>query len=275
MSKKSHEQYWAARQRLRFIETCAWWKGIVNRNDLVEIFGISMAQASSDMQTYLDLNPAALTYNLRQKRYEATVSMKWILSQPNLAEAAALFLSKDAHGAWSGIHEYAVYGDAVSIIRMPVREAKEAVDRRAFLAIMNGYRIRMRYVNEETGKDEWRRIRPHALGHNGSRWHLRAWCERNDDYRDFPLTRIAEIEWTRDHMDLPRTDEEWNAIVTLKIRPHRNLSALQKQAVELEYGMSGGLLKIKVRKAMEEYLRDRLGLPVEGSESPAQLFECE
>ena len=275
MSKKSHDQYWAARQRLRFIETCAWWKGIVNRNDLVEIFAISMAQASSDMQVYLDQNPNALTYNLRQKRYEATATMKWIISQPNLAEAAALFLSSEIRGTWSGSHEYAIHSDAVSIIRMPAREAKESVDRRAFLAIMNGYRIRMRYVSEETGKDDWRRIRPHALGHNGTRWHLRAWCERNDDYRDFPLGRIAEIEWTRDHMDLPRADEDWNAIVTLKVRPHRSLSPLQKQAVELDYGMTGGMLKIKVRKAMEEYLRARLGLSVEGDAKPTDLLECE
>jgi hypothetical protein len=275
MTKKSHDQYWAGRQRLRYIETCAWWKGIVNRNDLVEIFSISMAQASSDMQTYLDQNPTSMTYNLRQKRYEASATMKWVISKPSLAEAAALFMSGDIRGLWTGGTEPAEYGDGVSIIRMPAREAKEMVERRAFLAIMNGYRIRMRYVSVRSGKDEWRRIRPHALGHNGSRWHLRAWCERNDDYRDFALGRIAEIEWTRDHMDLPRPDEEWDSFVTLRIRPHRNLDPIQKQAVEMDYNMTSGSLKLKVRKAMEGYLRDRLGLPLGDGGTTLQLLECD
>lgn len=275
MSKKSHDQYWAARQRLRYIETCAWWKGIVNRNDLVEIFSISMAQASSDMQAYLDSNPAALTYNLRQKRYEATAAMKWVISRPTLEEAAALFMGGDVRGLWIGGTDPAEDSAAMSVVRMPAREAKEAVERRAFLAIMNGYRIRMRYVSVHSGKDEWRRIRPHALGHNGCRWHLRAWCERNDDYRDFALGRIAEIEWTRDHMDLPRPDEEWDTIVTLKVKPHRSLDAVRKQAVEMDYGMTSGSLKIKVRKAMEGYLRDRLGLPLEDGDKSAQLLECD
>ncbi|MCF7731822.1 MAG: WYL domain-containing protein [Akkermansiaceae bacterium] len=274
MSKKSHDQYWAARQRLRFIETCAWWKGIVNRNDLVEIFSISMAQASSDMQAYLDTNPTALAYNLRQKRYEATAAMKWVITKPRLEEAAALFLGGDIRAPWGSIGDPGDKGDAVSVIRMPTRDAKEIVERRAFLAIMNGYRIRMRYVCANSGKDEWRRVRPHALAHDGSRWHLRGWCERHDDYSDFALGRIAEIEWTRDLMALPRPDEEWDSFVTLKVRPHRSLGALQKQAVELDYGMTGGSLKIKVRKAMEGYLRAQLGLPLDGGDESKQLLEC-
>lgn len=275
MSKKSHDQYWAARQRLRFIEACAWWKGIINRNDLVEVFSVSMAQASSDMQAYLDLNPTAMTYNLRQKRYEATAVMKWVITRPSLEEAAARFLGADVRGLWAGPEESADGGDGVSVLRLPAREAKEAVERRAFLAIMNGYRIRMRYVSVHSGKDEWRRIRPHALGHNGCRWHLRAWCERNDDYRDFSLGRIAEIEWTRDLMALPRPDVEWDTWVTLKVRPSKELDAVRKQAVEMDYGMTGGALKLKVRKAMEGYLRERLGIPLADGVTPVRLLECD
>jgi hypothetical protein len=76
MGNKTNDQNWAATERLRFIEACAWWKGIVQRQDLVGLFGISMAQASSDLQRYLEMNPSAFVYNLRQKRYEATAEMK-------------------------------------------------------------------------------------------------------------------------------------------------------------------------------------------------------
>ena len=63
--------------------------------------------------------------------------------------------------------------------------------------------------------------------------------------------------------------------VTLKIRPHRSLEAVQKLAVEMDYGMTAGSLKIKVRKAMEGYLRDRLGLPLDGDAKALQLLECD
>jgi len=74
MGNKTNDQNWAATERLRFIEVCAWWKGIVNRNDLVGLFGISMAQASLDLHRYLEMNPDAFVYNLRQKRYEPGAS---------------------------------------------------------------------------------------------------------------------------------------------------------------------------------------------------------
>ncbi len=260
--KKAQDQYWAARQRMRFIETCAWWKGIVNRNDVVDYFGISMAQASSDMQAYLELNPDCVVYNLRLKRYETTPAMKWMFGRPNLAEAVTLFLGGEYNALCAG-----VAGDpqaeATAVFLPPNGKVDEHVERRAFLAIMNGYRIRMRYICPEFGHEEWRRIRPHAIAFNGHNWHLRAWCERSDDYLDFPLNRILEIEWARELMGLPRPDAEWDAWVTLKVRPRRDLDALRKRAAELDYGIPKAGLKLKIRKAMEPHVRERLGLPQE------------
>jgi hypothetical protein len=57
MENKTKERNWAATERLRFIESCAWWKGVVQRQDLAGLFGISMAQASSDLQRYLSKSP--------------------------------------------------------------------------------------------------------------------------------------------------------------------------------------------------------------------------
>ena len=102
MGNKTNDRNWAAMERLRFIETCAWWKGVVQRQDLAGLFGVSMAQASSDLQRYLELNPGAFVYNLRQKRYEATPEMKCVLTSPRLDEAVTRFLGGDARGVWEG-----------------------------------------------------------------------------------------------------------------------------------------------------------------------------
>ena len=46
--------------------------GYLNRADLVAAFGISVPQASTDIQAWLAANPGAAVYNSSAKRYEAT-----------------------------------------------------------------------------------------------------------------------------------------------------------------------------------------------------------
>ena len=273
MGNQTNDRNWAATERLRFIETCAWWKGVVNRQDLAGLFGLSMAQASSDLQRYLELNPGAFVYNLRQKRYEATAEIKCIMTKPRLDEAVARFLGGDARGVWTGWTDESEGGGCVAVLKMPVREASVQVERRIFLAVLNGLRVKVRYASVNSGKDEWRWLRPHALGHNGARWHVRAWCETNSDFRDFTMSRIAEAEWSRERTELPAADKDWEQWVTLRVGPHRQLSPAQKQTVERDYAMRNGSLKITVRKAMEGYLRDRLGLKMADGKPPVRLLE--
>jgi hypothetical protein len=273
MGNKTNDQNWAAMERLRFIESCAWWKGVVNRQDLVNLFGVSMAQASSDLQRYLELNPGAFVYNLRQKRYEATAEMRCLLTTPRLDEAALRFLSGDARSVWEGWASGKQGADCVAVLKMPARSAGPVVERRIFLAVLNRLRVRVRYASVNSGKEEWRWLRPHAFGHNGARWHVRAWCEKNADFRDFTLSRIAEIEWSREQTELPVFDKNWEEWVTLRVSPNRSLKEAQRKTVERDYAMRNGVLKLKVRKAMEGYLRDRLGLTMADGKPPQKLLE--
>ena len=273
MGNKTNDRNWAAMERLRCIEACAWWKGLVKRQDLAGLFGVSMAQASSDLQRYLELNPGAFVYNLRQKRYEATSEMQCLLTTPRLDEAVLRFLNGEARGVWDGWTGAQEAGERVAVLDMPARHAGPVVERRVFLAILNGLRIKVRYASVHSGKEEWRWLRPHALAHSGARWHVRAWCENNQDFRDFTLSRIAEVEWSREPAVQPLLDRDWNEWVTLRVSPHRGLKAVQRKAVERDYAMRNGVLKLKVRKAMEGYLRDRLGLTMADGKAPPKLLE--
>ena len=271
MGNSTNDRNWAAMERLRFIESCAWWKGVVQRQDLTGVFGVSMAQASSDLQRYLELNPGAFVYNLRKKRYEAMPEMRCLLTVPVLDDAVSRFLDGEVRGGWcvaAGTGE-----GRVAVLEMPVRRAVAAVERRVFLAIVNGLRVKVRYASVNSGKDEWRWIRPHALGHNGARWHVRAWCEINGDFRDFTLSRIAEVAWSREAAELPAKDKDWETFTTLKVTANPKLTAEQRKAVERDYAMAGGVLRIKVRKAMEGYLRDRLGIAMADGKMPVRLLE--
>ena len=44
--------------RLEFIEFRLFWEGHVNRSDLIEVFGVSINQASTDLNRYLGLAEA-------------------------------------------------------------------------------------------------------------------------------------------------------------------------------------------------------------------------
>lgn len=55
-------------------------------------------------------------------------------------------------------------------------------------------------------------------------------------------------------------DRDWNSEVTLEVGPHPALSETQANVIALDYGMRGGIAKIKVRRALLYYALRRLGL---------------
>jgi hypothetical protein len=260
MSNIVKENNWAVSHRLRFIESLAWWKGIVNRQEVVAFFNVSLAQASSDLQHYVDLNPEALNYNLRMKRYEATSSMKCVLTQPKLEDAVAMFLADDYSAPQTGFSTLRSSENFFGAVQIPMRECAETIERNSILAVLNSLRTRVRCIGKQDGKKDWHWVRPHALGYSGVSWFLRAWCETYDNFQDFSLNRILEIEWSRQHAPLPEPDVEWDEWTTIRLRANKNLSRPDRQSVELDYGMTNGVLEIPVRRAMLGYQLDRMGL---------------
>ena len=72
----NEEQTVARIERLRFIELLLYFGGSVNREDLINRFGISKASASNLLSAYGQLAPDNFTYNVRHKRYEIAPSFK-------------------------------------------------------------------------------------------------------------------------------------------------------------------------------------------------------
>src|SRR5690348_8709075 len=95
----------------------------------------------------------------------------------------------------------------------------------------------------------WRWIAPHAIGSDGFRWHARSYCALDKVFKDFVLSRILGIRGTKSADVDPTADADGH-----------ELSAGQRKIVELDYGMSGGVAEIPVRKALLYYTLRRLGL---------------
>ena len=61
---------WFTQTRQDWIEETLYVFGFINRDHLVRKFGVSVPQASKDLQSFQRQNPGAIRYNLATKRYE-------------------------------------------------------------------------------------------------------------------------------------------------------------------------------------------------------------
>jgi hypothetical protein len=267
MGNTSNREQWAGRERLLFIERLAWWKGVVNRGDVREVFGISAAQASADLQGYQEMNSSALAYNVRAKRYEAGEGMVCVMHEPRLEDAVSIFLGVGT--PLLGMVGRPKVTATVDFFRPLVREVDAGVQRRVFLALDGGRRLRVKYWSVSSSRGSSREIAPHALAHDGYRWHVRAWCFENEEFRDFVLSRIEGAEWPGDLFTAPVVDMEWERVETVVLQPHSGLDEDQRKTMIRDYGMKGGKLKVKVRAAMKEYFLAHWRVPVK--ERPAHL----
>lgn len=274
MPNLTNPQQWAAQERLRFIEKCAFWRGVVNRQDLMETYGLSAAQATSDLQKFQELNPGALIYNLNKKRYEGAPSMQCRLHEPQIEEAMALFLtSGDVPCALNRPVSSAevTVNDRLAGVELLSRAANNSVHRAIFLAVLGGLRVRIEYGTMSGNKGGWRWIAPHAFGHDGYRWHARALCEQSNHFKDFALSRIAAVEFPTEPSHSPLEDIDWKKWVTVTIGPSKSLDTERQKSISADYMMKGGKKIFQVRKAMLNYTLSHLRIPTEQTKAPAFL----
>ena len=83
MPDQNVELSWSVEQRLEFIEFRLFWEGKVRRADLVDEFGISVPQASADIQRYDALAPGNIEYDASAKTYVIAAAFKPLLFKPS------------------------------------------------------------------------------------------------------------------------------------------------------------------------------------------------
>lgn len=272
MGNLTNEENWAARERLRRVEFWLWWRGWVGRQDLVDAFGISAAQASGDLQRYAALNAGAMIYQTSRKRYEATEGMVCVLHEPVFEEAVRFFLGGDlgsGRGEW-GARE--AVEDRVSMIAMPRRRMDVRLARRIWVALLEQRVVRVRYVSVHSAKREWRELVPRAMGWVAGRWHMRAWCGTRQAWRDFVLGRIEEAEWPGQVVKELPVDVDWETFEVVEMRLNPELGEEQRRALRMDYDLSSDVLAVRVRRSMMRYFLDEMRLSERGNGAGLSWF---
>ncbi len=125
-------------------------------------------------------------------------------------------------------------------------------------AVREKQRINVYYRSLSDPAGEERLIAPHTLVSADSRWHTRAFCERDRMFKDFMLHRFVstpEIEGGRLAMAHPSNDSEWLRKVEMILVPNPALSPEQQQLVADDYAMGPARqLQITVRAPLVKYM---------------------
>jgi predicted DNA-binding transcriptional regulator YafY len=149
----------------------------------------------------------------------------------------------------------------VEQLAAPTREVSPAILRPLIQAARQGARLEVDYVSLQNPDREGRIIVPHTLVFTGFRWHVRAWCEKNQSYRDFVLSRFrGEAELLDASPRRADDDEAWQRYVDVRITADPRLEPPQREVVEVDYGMSDGELRLRSRATLVTYLLQRLQL---------------
>lgn len=250
---------WGVERRLEFIEFRLFWEDGVNRADIIEMFDVSVPQASKDLTLYQERAPNNALYDKSAKRYVASDRFQPCFLKPD----PALYLNQlrsVSEGIVDRSHAWIGQSPSYDAAPTPVRGVDAEILRSIMAAIRRSEAIEIRYQSLSRPEPRWRWIAPHAIAFDGFRWHARAYCETDRTFKDFLLSRMLETRGTRLSDVAPGTDADWHEYVTIEIGPHPELSETQKKVIALDYGMRGDRAKIPVRKALLYYALKRLGL---------------
>lgn len=225
--------------RLQFILLKANWEGTVTRADLIEKFGISPTQATTDFQECKKRFPSSLSYDPSIRRYCPGRAIATYISDYSFDEYYEVVCSKKA---------------SAHIIQVQPQAIKPQIYRNINKALSNQLGINIQYcsMNDPEGIKS-RTIYPHTLVRSGFRWHVRAFEEQSKKFKDFNIARIKKVI---NYIDNPSkaaeitNDKAWNEEIYLLLTPNLKLNEAQRKIISNDYtGNEDMVINLQVKVA--------------------------
>jgi len=233
-------------ERFNFIEQLAWWEGQINASHLMKKFNITRASASSILKAYRAKYPNNLIYN---------ASTKACLPTKNFSGQSDLNQFSHYLNAIASENENNKLNLCVFEVAAPLRNINAELVRPILKAMREKLAIDIGYISLSNPDYLDRIIEPHALIFDGLRWHVRAYCRKNSDFRDFTLSRFnGEAVFEGKATKTAEQDTKWQTFVEVEIQPDPRFSAQQQAIIAKDFQMDNGRKIIKTRAALVNYL---------------------
>lgn len=240
--------------RLAFIDFILYWEGEIQIKTLTAHFSISRQQAWHDVRAYCESFPQNCKSDPKEKVYRALSSFRpqliisdidqylnWVENPNMLPQGTNKVFTKSP------------------ILKLPPRQVDPAIIRKLVVAMRSHQRIEVDYVSLTNPSREGRIIVPHTFFNTGLRWHLRAYCEKHQEYRDFVLSRFrGDVDLLGTSERTGECDQNWHQEIELVFVPDRRLDSEQKAVIAHDYKMQGGELRVSTRAALAHYLLQQM-----------------
>lgn len=263
MTESIDELSQTQRERLAHLELRAFFTGECRRSDIESRFGVKPAAATRDIGAYRDLAPKNLEYDPVSRCYRPSSTFKSLFGF-STERVLSWLLQGFGDGLDLRLKKAAPCEGPGNLVR-PNLEILGAITR----ALYSKRPIKITYVSLSSGPGT-RIIVPVALADNGLRWHVRAYDRSKSRFSDFVVTRITkakEVQEAAEEHELLAADEQWARIVDLEIVPHPGVQ--WSAAVESDYAMENGVLKLRTRAALAGYVLRRWSV----DSSPSHLLD--
>jgi predicted DNA-binding transcriptional regulator YafY len=250
---------WSQDRRIEFIDFRLRWEGRLNRSDLTSHFSISVPQASLDIAKYLEMAPANMAYDKSARVYVASTAFKPLFASSSASQYLNELLSVQT-GLLGPEASFLGWKPTTDVVPTPGRQLNSDTLAGLVAAIRGRKPVLVLYQSMTQAAPQVRAISPHALANDGYRWHVRAFCHLRQQFRDFVIARILNIDASADAYVEPAADVHWAKTVELKIAPNPELAEAHRRVIELDYGMVEGRAVLDCRQALLFYALKHLGL---------------
>ena len=258
---------WGAERRLEFIDFRLRWDGRLNRSDVMSFFGVSVPQASLDIAKYLELAPENATYDRSQRVYVASSGFRPLFPANEPSRYLSELLARTT-GLLPPELSFIGWAPPVAAAPLPSRTLSAEILLGLLSAIRSKTAVRVLYQSMSTPEPKERVIHPHAFGFDGYRWHVRGYCRKRERYLDFVIARILKLSPMTEAGSDGADDAEWGRAVRLVLAPNPLLSLATQRALELDYGMTEGVVVLECKQALLFYTLKKLGLATHTAEAP-------
>ncbi len=229
------------RERLCFIDFSLMFLGGMGRVEHAAKFDVASAVFTRDMALYRELAPENLVFSDKQKRYEVTSSFKPIFEHDVHRVLFAL-----SQGFGEGLNQASTgYLEAEFPMRLnqPDVSVLAVISRAVHLKKV----LEVTYHSFTSGVTK-RELVPYAVVDSGTRWHIRAYDRKTNQFRDFAINRISKPVLVMDAIqdrERPQNDHQWLRMLAVELVPHP--TARFPAAIERDYAMREGKLALNLR----------------------------